>query len=143
MAEAFSQEAYVGFICGFIAVAFVITFASIIASLFYSNRDKPNKQRLSLRQLNKLYPSAITLPSNINNTVCTICINGLSNETPIRVFPCLHAFHVGCVDEWITKYRASCPMCQRNLRPQKSTPKWIRFFKHTPEPTQPIEMQSI
>ena len=41
---------------------------------------------------------------------CTICISG-EKETPALELPCGHAFHSGCVVEWLSKHRSVCPCC--------------------------------
>ncbi|KAI9669349.1 MAG: hypothetical protein M1831_000385 [Alyxoria varia] len=43
---------------------------------------------------------------------CAICIDNLDEDDEVRGLTCGHAFHVGCVDPWLTSRRACCPLCK-------------------------------
>jgi hypothetical protein len=43
---------------------------------------------------------------------CAICISTLEEDHEIRGLTCGHAFHVGCLDPWLTTRRACCPLCK-------------------------------
>ncbi|CAN8327793.1 unnamed protein product [Cochlearia groenlandica] len=50
---------------------------------------------------------------------CAICLTEFSDGEEIRILPlCGHAFHVACIDKWLTS-RSSCPSCRRILVPVK------------------------
>jgi hypothetical protein len=61
--------------------------------------------------------------------ICTICIGTMDQEHNIRGLTCGHAFHVGCIDPWLTSRRACCPLCKTNYYVPKPVP--------TGEATQP------
>ncbi|KAG2183185.1 hypothetical protein INT43_006180 [Umbelopsis isabellina] len=44
---------------------------------------------------------------------CSICLEYFSSMVKVRMLPCNHAFHPGCIDPWLTKHSAECPMCKR------------------------------
>ena len=49
--------------------------------------------------------------------ICSICLDGLNYSKAI-VGPCLHSFHVHCIEEWrqVRKREEEeiiCPMCRR------------------------------
>ncbi|XP_010432277.1 PREDICTED: probable E3 ubiquitin-protein ligase ATL45 [Camelina sativa] len=54
-----------------------------------------------------------------SSTECAICITEFAEGEEIRILPlCNHAFHVACIDKWLTS-RSSCPSCRRILVPVK------------------------
>ena len=46
---------------------------------------------------------------------CVICICQFSIDDEIRRLPCMHVFHIGCVDKWLT-IRAACPICRKDIK---------------------------
>ena len=45
---------------------------------------------------------------------CAVCLAGLQGGDECRRLPCLHAFHVACIDDWLSRSRA-CPVCKENV----------------------------
>ncbi|XP_028756148.1 E3 ubiquitin-protein ligase At1g63170-like isoform X2 [Neltuma alba] len=45
------------------------------------------------------------------DAVCCICLAKYADNDDLRELPCLHFFHVACVDKWL-KINASCPLCK-------------------------------
>lgn len=45
---------------------------------------------------------------------CAICLEILENDDDVRGLICGHVFHSECLDPWLTKRRACCPMCKRD-----------------------------
>lgn len=55
------------------------------------------------------------VPDELLNTTgdtCAICIDVIDDDDEIRGLTCGHAFHVGCLDPWLTSRRACCPLCK-------------------------------
>ncbi|KAG2185403.1 hypothetical protein INT44_002194 [Umbelopsis vinacea] len=46
---------------------------------------------------------------------CVICLDGYSEGDVLRRLPCGHEYHRDCIDPWLTKRSASCPLCKRDL----------------------------
>ncbi len=42
---------------------------------------------------------------------CTICLSEFEEEEDVRRLPCMHLFHVECVDQWLGQNKR-CPICR-------------------------------
>ena len=42
---------------------------------------------------------------------CSICLENLLVGAHVRTLPCLHQFHMGCIDTWLLD-KALCPVCK-------------------------------
>ncbi|PWY86057.1 hypothetical protein BO70DRAFT_378729 [Aspergillus heteromorphus CBS 117.55] len=68
-------------------------------------------------------PSPSPSPETNTNTdtdtdtenICSICIDPFSAEDDIRELTCGHIFHASCLDPWLTRRRACCPMCKMGV----------------------------
>lgn len=45
---------------------------------------------------------------------CAICLELFDDDDEVRGLICGHVFHAECLDPWLTKRRACCPMCKRD-----------------------------
>ena len=53
------------------------------------------------------------------DNICAICIDGL-DYSKATLYPCLHAFHIHCYEEWRqvleeSSLQATCPLCRANI----------------------------
>ncbi|KAF8050090.1 hypothetical protein N665_2045s0004 [Sinapis alba] len=51
---------------------------------------------------------------------CCICLARYGDDEEVRELPCLHVFHVDCVDKWL-KINATCPLCKNEVGESSST----------------------
>lgn len=51
----------------------------------------------------------------IKNTDCAICLENLRLFSSIKIPPCLHGFHAGCMDKVIEHRFDSCPVCRQRF----------------------------
>lgn len=47
---------------------------------------------------------------------CPVCQCDWESGDEVRVLPCDHQFHVKCIDEWLKKHKANCPLCKKDVR---------------------------
>mmetsp|Transcript_23663 Transcript_23663/g.65814 ORF Transcript_23663/g.65814 Transcript_23663/m.65814 type:complete len:281 (+) Transcript_23663:114-956(+) len=45
---------------------------------------------------------------------CMVCLENFQGGDEVRILPCLHRYHSGCVDPWLTS-RGSCPLCKTQV----------------------------
>ncbi|KAK9724145.1 hypothetical protein RND81_05G051500 [Saponaria officinalis] len=44
---------------------------------------------------------------------CPICLMEYSIDDVVRHLPCIHAFHVHCIDQWLDSH-VECLLCKKN-----------------------------
>lgn len=57
-------------------------------------------------------------PSEDNLEKCTICLSEFEEEEEVRRLPCMHLFHVECVDQWLSTNKR-CPICRVDIEAHK------------------------
>ena len=45
---------------------------------------------------------------------CAVCIETYRVADVVRILPCRHQFHKGCIDQWLLEKR-TCPMCKMDI----------------------------
>lgn len=65
--------------------------------------------------------ATVTQPASAENNLetpsdlsCVVCCEAIREGDNVRVLPCLHRFHVGCVDQWLVRSR-TCPVCKQDI----------------------------
>jgi len=94
-------------------------------------QGQPLPGGLSTSQIN-LFPSFIMQPSSIVETGgkeqkdgepikkalpienCPICLDPKVPGEVLRTVPCLHTFHVQCIDPWL-QLKRTCPVCKMDF----------------------------
>uniref|UniRef100_A0A7C9A5J2 RING-type domain-containing protein n=1 Tax=Opuntia streptacantha TaxID=393608 RepID=A0A7C9A5J2_OPUST len=75
--------------------------------------DENNHEHLgaSAAQIANLPESTV---HNDSFEACSICLETPFVGDTIRHLPCLHKFHKGCIDPWLSRKR-SCPICKSDI----------------------------
>ncbi|KAK8607440.1 hypothetical protein V6N13_053175 [Hibiscus sabdariffa] len=51
--------------------------------------------------------------------MCSVCLSSMEEGEERRVLPCMHEFHRGCVDRWVSSCRKNCPICRFSVGEQQ------------------------
>jgi len=89
------------------------------------NRRRQNHQVNRPRQANHLTVAEIeTLPTRIVGEGdvllqedCAVCQAQYAAGEVVRIIPCLHTYHLTCIDRWLTNFMSQCPICWHSAIP--------------------------
>lgn len=82
-----------------------------------------------------IYGDSSLNPSSFESKNCVICLAEFEHGDEVRVLPnCRHAFHKGCIDQWLPLRSLLCPLCRdctteeeiRTMRRPDCTNDWAR-----------------
>ncbi|KAG0537210.1 hypothetical protein BDA96_03G128800 [Sorghum bicolor] len=51
---------------------------------------------------------------------CAFCLSAVRDGEEVRELRCRHVFHRACIDAWLVRPRATCPLCRDRLLPAES-----------------------
>lgn len=64
--------------------------------------------------ISQIPPQHTNTDLHFTSGTCAICLEVLEDDSIVRGLVCGHVFHAECLDPWLTKRRACCPMCKRD-----------------------------
>ncbi|CCE82728.1 Piso0_002470 [Millerozyma farinosa CBS 7064] len=102
--------------------------ANEMASRSVAPQEVPKKVEstsIEMSEISNKMDLATTISENPNNQAsnedlhytsgsCAICLEVIEDDDIVRGLICGHVFHANCLDPWLTKRRACCPMCKRD-----------------------------
>ncbi|XP_037092940.1 E3 ubiquitin-protein ligase RNF165-like [Pollicipes pollicipes] len=51
---------------------------------------------------------------SVDREKCTICLSEFEDGECVRRLPCMHLYHIDCVDQWLATSRR-CPICRVDI----------------------------
>ncbi|XP_063053645.1 uncharacterized protein si:ch211-59o9.10 [Engraulis encrasicolus] len=72
------------------------------------------KNILSKREIERFPTKAYDPAHSAGKTECQICFCEYSQGEQLRMLPCLHDYHVKCIDRWL-KENVTCPICRADV----------------------------
>ncbi|KAL5096479.1 hypothetical protein RYX36_000806 [Vicia faba] len=65
----------------------------------------------------------------IEGTECSVCLSEFEQDESLRLLPkCHHAFHLPCIDTWLTSH-TNCPMCRAPILNTNPTIPRVEFLE--------------
>nr|CAD2175867.1 unnamed protein product [Meloidogyne enterolobii] len=83
------------------------------------------KRKARVRCLLEQIPVDMFIEDGKGDTECAICMGDFQPGDPIRFLPCLHSYHLQCIDNWLIR-SFTCPSC---MEPVDSA--LLSAFTHT------------
>ncbi|KAF3498188.1 hypothetical protein DY000_02054505 [Brassica cretica] len=60
---------------------------------------------------------------------CSVCLSKFESVEILRLLPkCRHAFHIGCIDQWLEQH-ATCPLCRNRVSVEEESSVYINSFR--------------
>lgn len=95
--------------------------------------NQPNRMNnKEVQQLKVTKYKKISSKSKEGDEQCPICCEELKNGDDVKVLPCKHTFHPGCIDTWLIK-NCTCPICKRDVK---------ELMQPEPQPANPVSSPS-
>ncbi|VVC25107.1 Zinc finger, RING-type,Zinc finger, RING/FYVE/PHD-type [Cinara cedri] len=54
-----------------------------------------------------------------NTEKCTICLSDFEDTEDVRRLPCMHLFHIECIDQWLSSNKR-CPICRVDIETKET-----------------------
>lgn len=48
--------------------------------------------------------------SSVDPATCSVCIESFAENENVRILPCSHIYHQGCIDPWLLNKNDTCPL---------------------------------
>ncbi|KFK29441.1 hypothetical protein AALP_AA7G134800, partial [Arabis alpina] len=88
----------------------------------FSGLDKTSIESLPLFRFSALKGSKQGLE-------CSVCLSKFENVEVLRLLPkCRHAFHIGCIDQWLEQH-ATCPLCRDRVSIEEDSSVYGNSFR--------------
>ncbi|NXG27172.1 RNF6 ligase, partial [Dromaius novaehollandiae] len=95
-----------------------------LAHFFLLNEDDDDERLrgLTKEQIDNLSTrnyGDINTENEISKT-CSVCINEYVTGNKLRQLPCMHEFHIHCIDRWLSE-NSTCPICRQPVLGSNAT----------------------
>ena len=109
-----------------VPLAVGLIFVLIMSFLWWKmkNQPEPEEHNAELPHDHQLYAPMPELPQREFHageaaTDCPVCLEEfVEGESLVELPTCLHAFHPACIETWLTRNHASCPVCRLHIELQ-------------------------
>ncbi|KAK9469804.1 hypothetical protein V1512DRAFT_257053 [Lipomyces arxii] len=93
----------------------------------------PEDTSSSSATLSKSAVEAVTTKgAGYSQPTCAICLDDfVPNVTKVRELPCLHIYHLDCIDGFLEHQSSLCPMCKQSALPKGYIPSTLRITNAT------------
>jgi hypothetical protein len=46
---------------------------------------------------------------------CIICLEDFNDEDIVKELPCIHVYHINCINKWLSQNSNKCPVCKKEV----------------------------
>ncbi|GIY03479.1 e3 ubiquitin-protein ligase RNF167 [Caerostris darwini] len=92
---------------------FIIIVLAFLIVKYVQLAHAARDSRLSSQHLRQL--QVTTYQKGDPYETCAICLEDYKNKDKLRILPCLHGYHVKCIDPWLTENKRFCPVCKKKV----------------------------
>ncbi|EMS66994.1 E3 ubiquitin-protein ligase SDIR1 [Triticum urartu] len=87
--------------------------SKLILSAFFLHSDGPSEPLVSSPESGKEKKQDADATSKMTDDelTCSVCLEQVVAGDLLRSLPCLHRFHVNCIDPWL-RQQGTCPICK-------------------------------
>ena len=90
-------------------------YAAMLEALLQRSAASRLAQPASAAALAALPSRTLEAAAVAGSEPCAICTDGLAGGDDVKVLPCGHVFHEGCVVPWLTQHSSFCPVCRASV----------------------------
>ncbi|XP_060184476.1 probable E3 ubiquitin-protein ligase RHA1A [Lycium barbarum] len=108
----------------------VIFIRSITDAIYDSGRDKnrPITTKQYLKLIDEKNPVTRFKNTTMTTSTCAVCLCTFEEGEEVReLIKCNHIFHKDCLDTWLQKDSATCPLCRSKVLPEEIV---VKFRQH-------------
>ncbi len=91
-----------------------ITVTELIQQSRAEARPEVRSGASQTRAIASLPVSRVPDASPLLTEECQVCFEMFEAGVMFKMLPCLHKYHVACIDNWLTR-KPTCPVCQNSL----------------------------
>ncbi|KAK9456150.1 hypothetical protein V1511DRAFT_496679 [Dipodascopsis uninucleata] len=93
------------------------------------------KSSITVSSIPKIPERALNVsetPTGYSQPTCPICLEDfIPNISLVRELPCMHIYHLHCIDTFLEHQSSLCPMCKQSTLPKGYFPSTIRITNAT------------
>ncbi|XP_050264269.1 uncharacterized protein LOC126708523 [Quercus robur] len=104
-----------------VALAVVLMVTLILSFIWWKMMNQPEPEEHNAELPHDHQPPLPELPQRDFHageaaTDCPVCLEEfVEGESLVELPTCLHAFHLACIQTWLTRNHASCPVCRLHI----------------------------
>ena len=104
-----------------VALVFALIVTLILSFLWWKIKNQPEPEEHNAELPHDHQPPLPELPQRDFHageaaTDCPVCLEEfVEGESLVELPTCLHAFHPACIETWLTRNHASCPVCRLHI----------------------------
>ena len=93
----------------------IIIILGVTVFNYIQNIRRERRHRLPENSLKMIPTKKFIAGYETHYETCCICLDDFTIGDKLRILPCVHAYHVMCIDPWLLKNKRVCPQCRMKV----------------------------